>query len=970
MAKSYNYIYVDKQKLQRFLDEEEFNLYSNVLVHIFSGKNDVELITSITTIVREHLPQAVIAGCTTNGEVADGSMYEDEILLSFTLFEKTEVNSVILKSKDFSNFKEMGKAIVDCLGQSDSKLLFLFTAGLEMKVPSLIQGIIDEREDLVIAGGGANNRGYSRPKVFTDHEMVEDGVVAVILNSKDLIVTTYQDQKWSLISNYLPISKAKNNVIYSINGKKPIQLLKKYLGDFFIKDLPNSSSEFPFFLENDDEKKTVFINRVFPNGAVEMSHDIKDGDLLTISHVDLQGTIALSEKMVKQMAKQSIEAIFIFHDFSRKRLLSHFTKQELEMIQTIGNHSGFFSNSRFGDIYYDKQSTKGKVSSIVAFSESHHVHDRKNIPLSFNTINELKPLMVLEHLMQSTTKEIKALNEELIQSEQYFKSLFENNTDFVYSTDLNGNITRVNESFTKFFKYPLQDVVGHSMLKFVDEEERAQVKRLFNKTIKGKMQCYQLSLRKLNGELEHFHVKNIPIIVQGQIIGIHAIGRNISEQLRIEDQLLKLAYYDGHTGLPNRVKFTQLLEQHIERSKKKKRELAVVIIDIDRFKHINDSIGHYSGDLVIKEFANRIRSATPSGTYIGHLAGDKFTLILTKNVCVNEVKRVVNEVQSSIVKPIVHNNQEFFVTSSIGISMYPSDGTDADHLMKHADIAMNRVKSMGGNSVLFFNNEMIEQAIQRTKLESSLRKALRNQEFFLCYQPLLDLQNEKLYGSEALIRWKHPINGIVPPNEFIPIAEETGLIKEIGLWVLKTACKQNKEWQDMGLGELVISVNVSAHQFQQPQFVQQVKDALAEADLEPKYLRLELTESVMVQNVEKSISIMNEIQNLGVKISIDDFGTGYSSLSYLKNFPIDYLKIDRSFINNLREDNFDNAIVKAIITMGHGLSLKVVAEGVETEEQMSLLKVMKCHFVQGYYINKPLIPVDFENQARDRIFVK
>ncbi|MEH6944163.1 bifunctional diguanylate cyclase/phosphodiesterase [Bacillus sp. JJ722] len=968
MAKSYNYIYVDEQRLQRFLDEEGFNLHSNVLVHIFSGKSDVELITSITTIVREHLPQAVIAGCTTSGEIADGSMYEDEILLSFTLFENTEVNSVILKSKDFSNFKEMGKTIADRLGQSDSKLLFLFTAGLEIKVPSLVQGIIAEREDIVIAGGGANNLGYSPPKVFTDREVVEDGVVAVILNSKELNVSTYQDQKWSLISDSFSISRAKDNVIYSINGKKPIQLLKKYFGDFFIKDLPYSSSEFPFFLESDGDKKAVFINRIFPNGAIEMSQDVKEGDLLTISHVDLQETIALSETMVKQMAKQPIEAIFMFPDFSRKRLLVNFTKQELEAIQTIGNHSGFFSNSRCDDIYYDKQSTMGKVSAIVALSESHQVRERKNVPFSFT--NELKPLMVLEHLMQATTKEMKALNEELIKSEQYFKSLFENNTDFVYSTDLNGNITRINESFTKIFEYPLQDVIGHSMLKFVDVEERSLIKRLFNKTIKGKMQCYQLSLRKLNGELEHFHVKNIPIIVQGQIIGIHAVGRNISEQMRIEDQLLKLAYYDGQTGLPNRVKFTQLLVQHIERSKKKRRKLAVVVIDIDRFKQINDSIGHYSGDLVIKEFANRIKDAIPSGTYIGHLAGDKFTLILTKNVCVNEVKRVVNEVQSSIVKPIIHNNQEFFVTSSIGISMYPSDGVDADHLLKHADIAVNRVKSMGGNSVLFFNNEMIEQAIQRTKLESSLRRALKDQEFFLCYQPLLDLQNERLYGSEALIRWKHPTNGIVPPNEFIPIAEETGLIKEIGLWVLKTACKQNKEWQDMGLGDLVISVNVSAHQFQQPQFVHQVKDALTEANLEPQYLRLELTESVMVQNVTKSISIMREIQNLGVKISIDDFGTGYSSLSYLKNFPIDYLKIDRSFINNLHEDNFDNAIVKAIITMGHGLSLKVVAEGVETEEQMSLLKIMKCHFVQGYYIDRPLIPEDFEKQARDRIFVK
>ncbi|WP_042349593.1 EAL domain-containing protein [Bacillus massiliigorillae] len=966
MAKSSNYIYVDEQKLQRFLEEEGFNLYSNVLVHIFSGEISVDLITSITTIVREHLPQAVIAGCTTNGAVADGSMCEDEILLSFTVFERTEVNSVILQGKDFSNSKEMGKAIVNRVGRTDSKLLFLFTAGVNIKVPNLIQGIIDERKDIVIAGGVAN---HNQPIVFTTDEIVEDGVVAIALSNKDLIVTAYQDHKWSLVGNSLTISKAKDNIIYGINGKKPNQLLKKYLGDYFIKDLPNTGSEFPFILENEYEKRIVFVNRIFRNGAIEMSHPIKDGDLLTLSYVDVQKTISRSERMIKRMAKQPVESIFIFHDFSRKRLLRNFTKQELEMLQTIGCHSGFISNGHLSTLYDDEVASSGNVASIVTLAESFHVEDREDVLRSFTITNELKSLMVLEHLMQATTKEIKALNEELVVSEQYFKSLFENNTDFVYSTDLDGNITHVNESFTKIFQYPLQDVIGYSISKFVDIEERAQVKIFFNKAMKGKMQYYELPLRLKNGKLEHFQVKNIPIIVHGQIVGIHAVGRNISEQMRIEEQLLKLAYYNGHTGLPNRVKFTDLLVEHIERSNKKKRELSVVIIDIDRFKHINDSIGHYSGDLVIKEIAERIKSVTPPGTYIGHLAGDKFTLILTKNVSIKEVRRVVQEVEDSIGRPIVHNNQEFYVTSSIGISMYPSDGMDASRLMKHADIAMNRVKAMGGNNVLFFNMKMIEEAKQRTELESSLRRAIRNQEFFLCYQPLLDLQSEKLYGSEALIRWMHPTNGIVPPNEFIPLAEETGLIKEIGLWVLQTACKQNKEWQDKGLGNLVISVNVSAHQFQQPQFVQQVKDALVAANLEPKYLRLELTESVMVQNMNHSIAIMNEIQNLGVKISIDDFGTGYSSLSYLKNFPIDYLKIDRSFINNLQEDNCDNAIVKAIITMGHGLSLKIVAEGVETEAQMSLLKIMKCHFVQGYYINRPLIPEDFEKQAKERIFI-
>ncbi|MDP4164767.1 MAG: EAL domain-containing protein, partial [Bacillota bacterium] len=499
-------------------------------------------------------------------------------------------------------------------------------------------------------------------------------------------------------------------------------------------------------------------------------------------------------------------------------------------------------------------------------------------------------------------------------------------------------------------------------LKFIKEEDIPRSRAHFLRALKGKEQFYDLEIANINGDVQLFQMKNIPITVNGEAIGIYGIGRNITEQKKIEEKITQMAYYDFQTGLPNRMKMTELLDEMIKRASKKKRLVAVLFIDIDRFKIINDSLGHSAGDFLLKELAARVQQLLPSGAYLGRFSGDKFTLILTKNVNEEEVLKTATMVIEEISNPFFFAQKEFFVTASIGVSLYPKDGKQEQELFKNADISLNRSKNSGGNRITFFTTEMNEEAMMRLELESYLRKALKKDEFFLCYQPLIDLETGKVYGSEALIRWNHPKLGLVSPADFIPLAEETGLIGEIGNWVLRSASKQNKVWQDKGFRDLSIAVNVSAYQFQQPNFLDEVKLALAESSLDPQFLTLELTESAMLRNIEYSILTMKALQELGVKVSIDDFGTGYSSLSYLRNLPINTLKIDRSFINNLSIDTTDIAIVKAIITMGHGLSVKVVAEGVETKEQIELLKDLNCHYAQGFYLNRPLVISDFEDQ--------
>lgn len=629
------------------------------------------------------------------------------------------------------------------------------------------------------------------------------------------------------------------------------------------------------------------------------------------------------------------------------------------------------------DLHCLQQSIKNQLphAALMSCEASGHLAAEKQIFISFTEFSKLELETILQkqnqytintltNLVETSQQDILHLNESIKISEQYYRSLFDNNGDFVYSTDLQGNFTSVNQSFLKTFRFSEQELIGRSALDFINIEDVPRAKMHFVQALRGRDQIYTIEIQVKSGESQIFQIKNIPITVNGKCVGTYGIGRNITRQKKTEEKIIQLAYYDHDTGLPNRMRFTEQLEEMIRGARKKKEVLAVLVIDIDRFKIINDSLGHYAGDIVLKELAERIQKNLPKGAYLGRFSGDKFTLLLSKDVSIEQTTRTAMELQNLISKPLYYQNQEFIVTASIGISSFPGDGLEEHVLLKNADIAMNRSKNQGGNKITYFSNGMNDQAMIRLELESYLRKALQKEEFYLCYQPLMDLQSGEITCTEALIRWQHPHLGLVSPAQFIPLAEETGLIEEIGAWVLTTACIQTKEWQSKGFPNLGISVNVSAHQFQQHAFIGQVIHALELSKLEPEYLSLELTESAMLKDIAYSISVMRALQDIGVKVSIDDFGTGYSSLSYLRNLPIDTLKIDQSFINNLHDDPSDIAIVKAIITMGQGLAVKVVAEGVETHEQINILRELDCNYAQGYYIQKPLESKAFEKGFR------
>lgn len=428
-----------------------------------------------------------------------------------------------------------------------------------------------------------------------------------------------------------------------------------------------------------------------------------------------------------------------------------------------------------------------------------------------------------------------------------------------------------------------------------------------------------------------------------------------------QQRLVHMAHHDVLTGLPNRSLLNDRLNQAILYAQRYNRCVTLVFIDLDNFKTINDSLGHDVGDELLKQIAERMQRTVRRTDTVVRLGGDEFVIILFDQPDKSEsITGVLQKIREVVSQPLSIDNHMLWVTCSMGLATYPDDGKDMVTLLKNADAAMYQAKALGRNNFQFYTAEMNSKLKERIFLQEGMLNALANSEFMLMYQPQVLARTGEIIGVETLLRWKHPELGMIPPASFIPLAEENGMIVPIGQWVLRTACRQNKAWQDLGMRSIRVSVNVSARQFKETNWVATVADALKESGLDPQYLELEITESLIMENLDRAIEVMGEFQKMGVQLSIDDFGTGYSSLSSLKNFPVARLKIDQSFIRSLPDNDDDRSIAMAVIALGHRLNLKVVAEGVETEQQRSFLENNDCDEMQGYHFSKPVPADDIE----------
>ncbi|WP_111645327.1 putative bifunctional diguanylate cyclase/phosphodiesterase [Paranoxybacillus vitaminiphilus] len=575
---------------------------------------------------------------------------------------------------------------------------------------------------------------------------------------------------------------------------------------------------------------------------------------------------------------------------------------------------------------------------------------------------ELARLLVLIAALLFVVKALNQLNEEnqrLKKRRDEFEQTFNSVKVALWSFDVKTSSFLFSSGVSRIFGYN-SEYLSHNTNAWreaVYPKDVKKVRAFEERLLRGEPATIEFRVIHPNSEIRWLRVDGTPVFDrEGRLVKVNGIILDITEVKSYEEKIDRMAHHDLLTGLPNRYYLKKYLASLVESHVKK--QLAILFIDLDRFKVINDTQGHTFGDILLEKVTERLQNCLSKNDFIVRYGGDEFIIVL-QNVTREKVSHMAETIIERFAESFVVNGLEVFTTPSIGISMYPEDGRDIDTLIKNADAAMYLAKERGKNNYQFYNSSLHEKNEKKMRIEGKLRKALEHNEFVLYYQPKIELSTNRLVGVEALIRWYNKELGFVSPADFIPIAEELGLIIPIGKWILREACRQCVEWQQLGFKNLSVAVNISPRQFKDPSFIQTVVNILEETGLSPHYLELEITESIM-EDIKRSRAILEKLKQVGVKVAIDDFGTGYSSLHYLCHLPINTIKIDKSFVDGIHISAEKVAILQTIIDMGHRLQFEVVAEGIETRSQVDFLVNHSCQVGQGYYFNKPLSVNDFE----------
>ncbi|MBF0532804.1 MAG: EAL domain-containing protein [Candidatus Omnitrophica bacterium] len=675
-----------------------------------------------------------------------------------------------------------------------------------------------------------------------------------------------------------------------------------------------------------------------------------------------QEALNASEKKFMDVFYASNDAIFIYRD-------GRFSECNAAAVKMFKAASSSELLSRNGEDFFPDKQPDGRSSYREWMELQQTAFDQGSLRLewicrradggNFPTEMTLTQILLGQQVLYVVVKDIS--EKKKAEENLHMLSLaVEQSPAAVMITDPQGNIEYVNRRFLEVSEYMFNEVVGRNP-RFLKSQHTPVEKyqELWTTILSGQDWHGEFYNKKKNGDLFWEHASISPIKnSQGQITHFLAVKEDMTAYKEYEKKLIRQANYDNLTNLPNRALALDRISQSLARAHRNGSKVGILFIDLDRFKMVNDTLGHEKGDLVLVEAARRFSTVIRESDTVARLGGDEFLVIIPDLVDTKNVSLVAARIRDAFAKPFMVDDHEMLITASIGITAYPTDGDDAHVLLRNADVAMYKAKEEERNTFRFFTKEMNLEAMRRMEMEAQLRHAIEKKELFILYQPILDMKS-RVIGSEALLRWKNPALGLVLPEQFIPLSEETGLIVPIGAWVLENATLQAAQWQKQSGRPLIISVNVSSRQFRGKDLYRMVMAAVAQSQISPASLELEITEGLVMDKSLSAGEVIKQFHQAGIRLSIDDFGTGYSSLSYLKKYPLNTLKIDRSFIRDLTKDATNAALCTAMIGMSQGLGLTVVAEGVESVEQFEFLRAKGCNCFQGFYFSKPILPEEF-----------
>ncbi len=960
--KSINTYYSDVAALHSFIQSHSIQNASSLLIQVFTAENDKVFIEELLAQLTHALSQAVIIGSTTDGEIMNGKVSTHKTVLSFTQFDHTILQTYAKVHQQDGFFS--GKSLAQALIKENTKLIIAFADGLHTNGDAFLDGIHSIDPKIIVAGGLAgDNSTFTQTYIFTQDGIISNAAVGVAFNSAHLNVYNDYSLNWHRIGKELTITKVKNNRVYTIDNRTAVDTYIHYLGKEMAEGLPAIGIEFPLISMRNEVMVARAVLSKHDDGSLGFAGNLKVGDKVQFGYGDPMEILKCSDGILNHVREKPSEVIFVYSCMARRHFMPDLIDVETLPLQSVAPTAGFFT---YGEFFTSgKKELLNQSMTIVSLSESDSLPQSNVDMLSKETKLTTTSINALIHLVNTTSHE--AMEQEALRRAQStFEILFEKSPDGIILLEHN-HFIECNQKILDIFGYTSKETfLNTTPLQIFPKRQPdgshsfTKLKQMRKTVLESGNNEFELLLKKQNGETFWTDIILTSTVLNGRDI-IYVVCRDITQRKEMELELARqknILYYqanhDALTGLPNRSLSMKELKIGLEEATKLNNELVLMFLDLDRFKRINDSLGHDVGDKVIHIIGERLKRSIRKEDMVARLGGDEF-LVMMKGINQHEDILVeARRILQILDEPISIEHHTLYTSASIGISRYPTDARSADNLLKYADTAMYKAKEEGGNNFQFYSSEMTDMAYEHVMMEKDLREGIKNENFEVYYQPQINIQSEKIIGLEALVRWNHPTVGLLSPDIFLPMVEKTGLIIDLDLWVMRTAMKEVSNWYKEGLNPGVLALNTSMKQLESPDLQYKIEENFRACDFKAPWLELEITETEVMRKPDQVILILERLHELGISIAIDDFGTGYSSLSHLKRLPIDKLKIDKSFIADIPNNDDAVAIVNTMIALSESLRLNLIAEGVENKVQRDFLFSHGCHNVQGYYYSKPL----------------